>query len=901
MATNWNAILSNANSLADILMILRKVLAGLDGKADTTLIDEALEDIEKVKSDVADEIEYFKKVINESVENGLYVPFTTQAELLAYVPDTEPVVGKAFDTFNVWIWETRDPDNTPIWHDTGLSELAQAQRYVDGLINKSTNLFIDSTSVKNNQYVDANGNVVTAIVETDWAYTDFIEVIPTRFNYYDGFRYVAFYDKSKNFVSRSSISENATKYSAAVGVPINAYYARACYRTSVADYLSTGRMINVGPTIREYEIGGYRLNNQVTIKDVNYQNKSISVEKLSFIDKSKNLFDSSSVTFGSIVSATGTIDDAADYAVSDFIEIESGTRYTVSCDTGYNHFASLAYYNANKEFISRISTTSTNPFTFISHYTAKFVRLNINMNSGLPSQRKRMFNVGGTALPYEAYFVPKLQNVGISHKAVDEIYEISALKNRIKKSNNLFNYNAVTPGKVISSTGEISNANDYAISDFIKVSGGAKYTISNDANYSAFVTTAYYDKDKVFISRANTPSTSGSLTITIPKTASYLRFNINLNSGKVNQRNRMFNAGTVALAYEMGGAELRDIILSDDVIKQIEEKINITSEGNLFSLDLPIDNPFYTDAVWDEFSDFRTIQSDQVYAMYDDLMSQHPLFITKYPLANNSVGQPIAYYKFTPRLPPVDIASSRKLPKVFLLCGIHGMEHTPPLATFLMLREMYNNWQSDPLLESLRHNVEFVVIPVANPDGWNKFTRANPNGVDLNRNYSEGWVYRTDPGFYSGEYPFSEIETQNVRQVFNENTDIDIFFDFHNFNGSSPETHPHVIWVSALSNDKQMARMAQCLITRMTRHWRRKYSFIPPEPYVAGIFDSGPHAGMSASYAKTRGPKISATFELGNRWWIDPSAVPHDAIHKRTTTEAITNWMLITIKELLKI
>ncbi|GAA5631058.1 hypothetical protein Acal02_01677 [Acinetobacter calcoaceticus] len=51
MTTNWSAILSNANSLTDILMILRKVLAGLDAKLDSTVVDEVLEHLNKVAED----------------------------------------------------------------------------------------------------------------------------------------------------------------------------------------------------------------------------------------------------------------------------------------------------------------------------------------------------------------------------------------------------------------------------------------------------------------------------------------------------------------------------------------------------------------------------------------------------------------------------------------------------------------------------------------------------------------------------------------------------------------------------------------------------------------------------------------------------------------------------------
>lgn len=165
MATNWNAILSNANSLADILMILRKVLGSLEFKADLTTIDEAIDEINNIKSDVKDEIDYFQKIIKESIESGLYVPFAKQSDLLAYVPEAEPVVGKAFDTSKVWIWETRAPDTTPKWHDTGLSELDQAinrvQQQLPNAVSNSKNIITitDENGIPTWLAADNNGGV----------------------------------------------------------------------------------------------------------------------------------------------------------------------------------------------------------------------------------------------------------------------------------------------------------------------------------------------------------------------------------------------------------------------------------------------------------------------------------------------------------------------------------------------------------------------------------------------------------------------------------------------------------------------------------------------------------------------------------------------------------------------
>jgi len=53
MALNWNAVLSNTKNLNDVLAILRKILALMDSKTDSDVIDRALRDIDELKEEVA--------------------------------------------------------------------------------------------------------------------------------------------------------------------------------------------------------------------------------------------------------------------------------------------------------------------------------------------------------------------------------------------------------------------------------------------------------------------------------------------------------------------------------------------------------------------------------------------------------------------------------------------------------------------------------------------------------------------------------------------------------------------------------------------------------------------------------------------------------------------------------
>jgi hypothetical protein len=94
---------------------------------------------------------------------------------------------------------------------------------------------------------------------------------------------------------------------------------------------------------------------------------------------------------------------------------------------------------------------------------------------------------------------------------------------------------------------------------------------------------------------------------------------------------------------------------------------------------------------------------------------------------------------------------------------------------------------------------EWYLLPVMNPDGyvytwtterfWRKNRRNNGDGtfgVDLNRNWGHQWggagsSGSTDSETYRGPSPFSEPETQNMRDFFIAHPDIVAYIDYHSF------------------------------------------------------------------------------------------------------------------------
>lgn len=142
MATNWNEILSNTNNLNDVLSILKKVLAGLETKADFTTINEALQDIEGLKVDIGSEVEnvnttldQFQAKADDVIAKGFYTGYATETALKASLPAVSEMRARADDTRKIWRWSRTSAEGvTPVtgtWTDTGLSELDQANNRMD--------------------------------------------------------------------------------------------------------------------------------------------------------------------------------------------------------------------------------------------------------------------------------------------------------------------------------------------------------------------------------------------------------------------------------------------------------------------------------------------------------------------------------------------------------------------------------------------------------------------------------------------------------------------------------------------------------------------------------------------------------------------------------------------------
>lgn len=96
-------------------------------------------------------------------------------------------------------------------------------------------------------------------------------------------------------------------------------------------------------------------------------------------------------------------------------------------------------------------------------------------------------------------------------------------------------------------------------------------------------------------------------------------------------------------------------------------------------------------------------------------------------------------------------------PTVLILGGVHGDE---PKSVFLA-RQLLNLLRDQPPGDM---NSGWVIVPLVNPDGYERRKRRNANGVDINRNFpTRTWSRgKRRSRMFGGEAPASEPETRAV-------------------------------------------------------------------------------------------------------------------------------------------
>lgn len=300
---------------------------------------------------------------------------------------------------------------------------------------------------------------------------------------------------------------------------------------------------------------------------------------------------------------------------------------------------------------------------------------------------------------------------------------------------------------------------------------------------------------------------------------------------------------------------------------------------------------------YDDFDVDPNITSiNYVYDKFDDLANEHPDYIFK-ELLGKDQSDTYDIYKYTLKGLQPETTITKKLPKILLCSGLHGGEKDDIFALYYLIKDICENWKSDPLLEYLRFNVEIKLIISANPWGfmYSGDGRMNSRGVDLNRNFSVNWLQGSEGSrTWGGPNPFSEVESVYVKEMIDDDMDALYFANIHS-NGSSGNDYEMLMWNSpndGIYHSDDSNIIARQIIAKQTREFTKRYNQ-PNDKGFFGNVSGGSNGGFSKVYAAYQGIP-SSTIEVFRKFPNQEEY--HNPIAIRAVTEYLGNWIVTLLK-----
>lgn len=190
----------------------------------------------------------------------------------------------------------------------------------------------------------------------------------------------------------------------------------------------------------------------------------------------------------------------------------------------------------------------------------------------------------------------------------------------------------------------------------------------------------------------------------------------------------------------------------------------------------------------------------QVEAQLAKLEKDYPALVTKLSIGKSLEGRPLTTLRLSGK--SLAQAESEKLPVIFYMGCHHAREHLSVEMPLMLAQHLLANYGKNSDITRLVDSREIYITPIVNPDGhsydyqdgvsgrmWRKNRHVNNGGtygVDLNRNYGYGWgtggsSKDGSSDVYMGTAPFSEPETQAVRDFINTQPRMTSLLTFHTF------------------------------------------------------------------------------------------------------------------------
>jgi carboxypeptidase T len=187
-------------------------------------------------------------------------------------------------------------------------------------------------------------------------------------------------------------------------------------------------------------------------------------------------------------------------------------------------------------------------------------------------------------------------------------------------------------------------------------------------------------------------------------------------------------------------------------------------------------------------------------------------------------------------------------PEALYVANIHAGEVIGAMVALGTLRRMVEDYGRDPGVTALIDRTDVWVVPVINPDGYERVistggqggklgTRRNAHGVDLNRNFPLApgaksrhplaGNHRPNSSYYMGERPLSEPETRALAELADRH---DFYITIMGHSVAGKVLYPHCFANAPARHRTEMIEVGQAYSARQPA-WKyqvqQSYSWYP--------------------------------------------------------------------------